>query len=260
MTTGSSATLRARIRDGETVLGGFLNLGSPLTAELLGAAGYDWLILDLEHGALAESTLLGSLHAVESTGAAAVVRVEEGTRLRVGRALDLGAKALMVPRVETAEEAARIVSYVRYPPAGMRGVALPTRGAGYGTLGHAGVASAHDEICVMLQVESGLAVEASDAMAAIDGVDVLFVGPTDLTHSLGVPGDIGHPLYRDAVQTVARAASAHGKACGVLLWSLDELDAYRDAGYRVIAAGSDGGFVAAAARGLVADYRSRVSG
>lgn len=253
-------SLRARIRAGETVLGAFLNLGSPVTAELLGDAGYDWLILDLEHGALTEATLLASLHAVGATAAEAVVRVEEGTRLRIGRALDLGAPALMVPRVESVEEAARIVSYVRYPPHGIRGVALPTRGAGYGTLGHAGVADAHAETCLMLQVESGAALEAAAHIAAIDGVDVLFVGPTDLTHSLGIPGAIDHAAYRAAVERVGRAASDSGKAAGVLLWSLDELPGYVDAGYRVIAAGSDGGFVASAARALVADFRARLSG
>src|SRR5688500_9476636 len=231
-----------------------------MAGELLGRAGYDWLILDLEHGLLTESTLLHALHAVDATPAAAVVRVEEGTRLRIGRALDLGAGALMVPRVESAEETRRIVEYVRYPPLGIRGVALPTRGAGYGALGHAGVATAHEEICLMIQIESAQAVEAAPDIAAIDGVDVLFVGPTDLSHSLGVPGRISDQTYRDALERVGRAATDNGKAAGVLLWSLDDLPPYADAGYRVICAGSDGGFVAAAARALVADFRSRSTG
>jgi 2-keto-3-deoxy-L-rhamnonate aldolase RhmA len=253
-------TFRARIRDGESMLGGFANLGSALTAELLGRAGYDWVILDLEHGLLSETTLLSSLHAVEANGATPVVRVEEGTRLRIGRVLDLGARALMVPRVDSAEDAARVVGYTRYPPTGARGVALPTRFGGYGTLSHADVGQAHEDICLMIQVESEQAVDAAPETAAIDGVDVLFVGPTDLSHSLGIPGDIGHPRYRNAIERIGRAAADHGKQAGVLVWSLDDMPAYVDAGYRVIAAGSDGGFVATSARALVKDFRTRFSG
>jgi 4-hydroxy-2-oxoheptanedioate aldolase len=253
-------SLGSRIRDGETVLGVFANLGSAMTAELLGDAGYDWVILDLEHGLLTEATLLQSLHAVEATGSAPVVRVEEGTRLRIGRALDLGARGLMVPRVDSAEDAARIVSYVRYPPSGTRGVALPTRFGGYGRLSHTGVARAHEDICLMIQVESEQAIDAAPETAAIDGVDVLFVGPTDLSHALGVPGDIGHQRYRDAIERIGRAAADHGKQAGVLAWNLDDVQPYLDAGYRVLALGSDGGFVAGSARTMVSDFRARFNG
>lgn len=253
-------SLRARIRAGETTLGAFCNLGSALTAELLGRAGYDWLILDLEHGALTEAELIASLQAVDATPATAVVRVEEGTRLRIGRALDAGARALMVPRVESAADAERIVSWVRYPPTGVRGVALPTRGAGYGELGHAGVAGFHEEICLMLQVESEQALADAARIAAVDGVDVLFVGPSDLSHSLGVGGDIEHARYAEALARVGQAAAEAGKAAGVLLWSLDDLDRHVALGYRVIAAGSDGGFVTNAARALVTEFRARVAG
>ncbi|HWH24562.1 MAG TPA: aldolase/citrate lyase family protein [Candidatus Limnocylindria bacterium] len=253
------ASLRRRVQAGETTLGCFLNLGSPMAAELCGHAGYDWLIVDLEHGATTEATLLAMLHAVAATPAEAVVRVEEATRLRIGRALDFGARALMVPRIDTVEQVERAASYVRYQPAGARGVALPTRGAGYGTLGHAGVATAHDDICLFVQIESGAALEAAPEIAAVEGVDVLFIGPADLSHALGTPGDITSAAYREAVSFVGAAAASAGKAAGVLLWSLEELPMYIEAGYRAFALGSDGGFVAAAARGLVADFRGRLA-
>ncbi|HVM30894.1 MAG TPA: aldolase/citrate lyase family protein [Candidatus Limnocylindrales bacterium] len=249
--------LRARILRGETTLGTFLNLGSPVAAELCGQAGFDWLILDMEHGALTEAGLLQMLHAVAATPAEAVVRVEEGTRLRIGRALDLGARALMVPRVDTAEQARQAVSFVRYPPSGTRGIALPTRFAGYGRLTHADVATAHEDVTLMIQVESQAAVDAADEFASIDGVDVLFVGPTDLSHDLGVPGDIGSGEYRRAVERVGRAANDAGKAAGVLLWTIDDMALYADAGYRVYALGSDGGSVVTAARRQVAEFRER---
>lgn len=247
------------MRQGETLLGCFLNLGSPLAAEICGNAGYDYLLIDLEHGATTEAALLPMLHAVAATPAEAVVRVEEATRLRIGRALDLGARALMLPRIDSAAEVERAINFVRYQPAGMRGVALPTRGAGYGALGHAGVATAHTEICLFIQIESGAGLEAVEQIAAIDAVDVLYVGPSDLSHALGTPGDITSATYRAAVTRIGAAATGAGKAAGVLLWSLDELPDYVAAGYRVFALGSDGGFVAAAARGLVADFRTRAA-
>ena len=258
--TGRPERLRQRIARGETVLGCFLNLGSPVAAELAGDAGYDWLILDMEHGALTEAGLLAMLHAVAATRAESVVRVEEGTRLRIGRALDFGARALMVPRVDNSGLAREIVRYVRYPPTGTRGIALPTRFAGFGRLGHADVAGAHEDVTLMIQVESAAAVEAAAETASIDGVDVLFVGPTDLSHDLGVPGDVSAAQYRQAVERVGRAAHDAGKAAGVLLWSIDDLPPYADAGYRVFALGSDGGWVAQSARRAVSEFRERVRG
>jgi len=252
--------LRRRILDGETVVGTFLNLGSPMAAELCGRAGFDWLVLDMEHGALTEAGLLQHLQAVGGTPATAVVRVEEGTRLRIGRALDFGAPALMIPRVDSAAHAAEIVRYVRYPPLGTRGVALPTRGAGYGATTHGDVATAHEQTALFIQIESAQAADAAGDIAAIDGVDVLFVGPTDLSHALGVPGDITASPYAQAVIAVGRAARENGKAAGVLLWALDDLGPYRDAGYTVFAVGSDGGYVASAARGLAGSFRELVSG
>lgn len=259
MAEASADNLRRRIGRGEFALGTFLNLGSPIAAELCGDAGFDWLLLDMEHGALTEESLLHVLHAVGCTPATAVVRVEEGTRLRIGRALDFGARGLMVPRVDSADHAQQIVRYIRYQPVGTRGVALPTRFAGYGRLTHADVATAHDDVTLMIQVESAAAVDAAGEVAAIDGVDVLFVGPTDLSHDLGVPGDIGADVFRRAVEQVGRAANEHGKAAGVLLWSIDDLPLYADAGFRVIALGSDGASVAQAARRQVTDLRAAVS-
>lgn len=252
------ASLRSRVLAREALLGTFLNTGSAIAAELYGEAGLDFAIVDMEHGATTEASLLPMLHALGGTACAAVVRVEEGTRLRIGRALDLGARALMVPRVDTLEHAREIVRFVRYPPTGTRGIALPTRFARYGRLTHAEVATAHDDVTLMIQVESRAALDAVEDVAALDGVDVLFVGPTDLTHALGVPGAISSNEYRAAVERVGRAAAQHGKAAGVLLWTWDDLPLYRDAGYTVLTVGSDGNTIAAAARRLVTDFGERL--
>src|SRR6185369_9440189 len=135
-----------------------------------------------EHGAGTEAELLAHLTAVETTGAAALVRPQSGERLRIGRALDLGAAGIVVPRLDSAAEVKEAVTFLRYPPAGQRGVALLTRGARLGSVSHADVATLNKDIVGIVQVESPGAVRDADAFAATDGVDVLFVGPADLSH------------------------------------------------------------------------------
>jgi 4-hydroxy-2-oxoheptanedioate aldolase len=247
-----------RVRAGEAALGAFLNLGSPLAAELCARAGFDWLLIDLEHGAGTEADLLALVHAVEGASgpggshAAALVRPEEGTRLRVGRALDLGAEGIMIPRLERPDEIERVVSWLRYPPAGARGVALLTRGAELGEVGHGDVVGLNERVLGIIQIESPLAVANASAIAAIDGVDVLFVGPTDLSHSLGVPGFFDAPVYLEALGAVVRACREHGKAPGILLRSPAALDRHRELGFTFIGLGSDGAFVADGSRAALA--------
>ena len=244
-------TIRARIEAGETVFGSFLNLGSPFAAELCARAGFDWLLVDLEHGTLTETDLLANLLAIRGTGAAAFVRPQSGERLRIGRALDLGAEGIMVPRIDSAAEAREAIAHLRFPPAGIRGVALLTRGTGFGEVAHAGVAGLNDRILGIIQIESPAAVAAAREIAAIDGVDVLFVGPTDLSHSLGIPGRFGDPAYLDALRTVVAAASAEGKAAGILLRDAGTLPDHLEMGFRFVGLGSDGAFVLDGARAVL---------
>lgn len=248
-------TFRQRVLARETVLGTFLNTGSPVAAEICARAGFDWMLIDLEHGAGSEADLLAHLHAVAGTRAVPIVRVERGERLRIARALDLGAAGIMVPRLETSDEAAEVVGYLRYPPTGLRGVALMTRGADYAGVGHADVASVNEAVLGVMQVESPAAVAEAARIAAVDGVDVLFVGPTDLTHAMGIPGGIDRPEYDAAVRVVGQAARRAGKAAGVLLWRPSDLERYIDAGYTFFAISSDGAILNDGARALVEALR-----
>ncbi len=252
----SRPSLRARLRAGETVFGTFLNTGSPLAAELCARAGFDWVLIDLEHGATTEAELLQHLYAVSATGATALVRPQSGERLRIGRALDLGAEGIMIPRIDTAEQAAEAVSWLRWPPDGGRGLALLTRGAELGEVGHGSVAALNQRILGIVQVESPAAVAESAAVAAIDGVDVLFVGPTDLSHSMGLPGQFDDPAFREALRAVVAAAEDAGKAAGILLRDAAALPAHRELGFRFIGLGSDGAFVADGARAVLAGARA----
>jgi 4-hydroxy-2-oxoheptanedioate aldolase len=251
----SERALRARVLAGETLFGLFLDLGSPLSAEICARAGYDWLVVDLEHGAGTEAGLVGILQSVEVGGSTAVVRPQSGERLRIGRALDLGAAGIVIPRLESAAEAREAVSFLRYPPTGVRGVALRTRGAGLGSVAHGEVHQINERILGIVQIESVGALREADEIAAIDGVDVLFVGPADLTHSLGVPGRFDDGTYLAALRTVVDACAAHGKAAGILVYDLGVVPGLLELGYRFVGIGADGALVAGGARAALAAVR-----
>lgn len=251
--------IRSRVQAGEALFGTFVNLGSPLTSEIVAAAGYDWVLIDLEHGAGDERDALSQMQAFEHTPATPLIRIEVNSRPRVHRVLDFGAAGVMVPRVETEEEARQAVSYMRYPPAGIRGVALMNRACGFGGRAAEYMASADSELLTILQIESPRAVENAAAIAAIDGVDVLFVGPADLSQAMGIFGRFDEPRFRDAVATTGEAARQHGKAAGVLLPNLDSFEMYWSAGYRFIGCSSDSGLLRAAAAGQVSQFRQRAS-
>jgi 2-keto-3-deoxy-L-rhamnonate aldolase RhmA len=248
--------LRRRIHAGETLFGSFVTLGSPIATELLARVGFDWLIIDLEHGAGTEADLLASLLAVSTTPTTALVRPQSAERMRIGRALDHGAHGLMIPRIDVPAQAQEAISFMRFPPDGVRGVALSTRGAGLGERVHAEVRGINERVVGIIQIESASAVEHAAEIAAIEGADVLFVGPTDLTHSLGIPGQFDHPDYLAALERVVAAAEAHGKATGILLRDATALPRHLDLGFRFIGIGSDSAYIADGARAVVRAVRA----
>ena len=249
-------SFRDRVLGGETLYGLWLDLSSPASAELCATAGYDWLLVDLEHGAGTEADLLGMFHAIASGGdSVPLVRPQSGERIRVGRALDLGAAGIMVPRLESADEARQAVTFLRYPPDGIRGVATRVRGAGLGAVGHGDVRRVSERIVGIIQIESVGGLRDADAIAAIDGVDVLFVGPADLSHSLGIPGQFDSAEYTDALDRVVAACRAHGKAAGILVYDTAGVPALRDRGFTFIGVGADAALVADGARRTLAAVR-----
>lgn len=193
------------------------------------------------------------LYAVGSTPMAPIVRPQSSERLRVGRALDLGAAGIMLPQLQSIDEVRTAVGFLRYPPAGQRGVALRTRGARLGTIGHAEIARlVNEQIVGLVQIESQGALAAADEIAALDEVDVLFVGPADLTHNLGIPGRFDDAAYLDALRTVIAACRAHGKAAGILIYDAAGLPPLLELGFTFIGLGSEGAFVSTGARSMLA--------
>ena len=238
-----SGNFRQRVLAREFLAGTWLNLGSSLTAEMAGLAGFDWVVLDHEHGPGSDSTVLQQLQAVSATPAAALVRIAANEPPRFKRVLDAGAQGVVIPYVSTPAEARAAVSSVRYPPRGLRGVAKLNRAAGFGVDFDAYFAHAHEWIATVPQIETAEGVAHAAEIAAIDGVDVLFVGPMDLTTSLGIPGNFEDARYRDAVRRVADAARGAGKAAGVLLMNAAQIPMFRELGYTFVALSSDGGMV-----------------
>lgn len=249
-----SATLTQRIRGREPLLGTFVSLGSPTVTNLLASVGYDYLLIDLEHGAGSEAVLQSQLFAAEAEGVATMVRTETFDRIRIGRVLDLGARAIMLPRVDTAAQCAQAITHLRYPPEGDRGVAASNRARGWSTR-TGSFTDANREIAAVVQIESEEAVGNVDAIAAVPGVDALFVGPSDLSHSLAVPGELESPVFTDALSRVLEAARAHELAAGILAPSPERARAFMDQGFTLMVLSADVNMLAAAARDAVTRTR-----
>jgi 4-hydroxy-2-oxoheptanedioate aldolase len=237
--------LAAVVRSGTATLGTFIGGASPVAAEVCAAAGVDWVLLDLEHGAGGEEQVRDVVPAAGSYGVPTVVRVESAARIRMGRVLDAGAAGIMLPRMNTVEEVAEAVLHLRYPPAGDRGVATYNRACRFG-LDPGALDRANAEVLGVVQIESATAVGNAEAIAALDGVDVLFVGPRDLSHDLGVPGDLTAPAFTEALERVLAAGRKHGKACGLLVNDGGAAAQRLEQGWTFVGIGSDSTLLAAA--------------
>jgi len=248
--------LKKRIKQGEAVNGCWLNLGSALTAEIVGLAGFDWALIDLEHGAGEEKDVVSQLQALEHTDTAAIVRVESAERQSIHRVLDAGAEGVMCPHIDNPGEAAMVVNGLRYPPGGSRGVAKMVRAAGFGKNFTEYSNTANENIVGIVQIETIEALHHLEEIAAIDGIDVLFIGPADLTMSLGIFGQFDHRLYKDALKATVSAAQKAGKATGILLFNPDDYHVYYEMGIRMIACGADASFVAEGSRNMADKLRS----
>jgi 2-keto-3-deoxy-L-rhamnonate aldolase RhmA len=251
-----SAAFRARARLGEPTVGTFVNLGSVLAAETCALAGFDWLVVDLEHGAGGEDELVGQVLAAGIHQVPVVVRVESAERIRSGRVLDLGAAGVMFPRLDSAAEVAQAVRHLRYPPEGDRGVATYNRACAFGMRPDA-VETANDRVVGIVQIETAGALEEVEAIADIPGVDVLFVGPVDLSHALGVPGRFDAPEFRAALAAVVQAAQSAGISAGILAPDRDRALACVEAGFTFLAIASDSALLAGAARAAAFPLKAR---
>ena len=226
----------------ELLAGTFLNLGSSNAVEIAADVGFDWLLIDLEHGRGSFADLGALLMACRGSNASPIVRVRSVDADSVKFVMDSGAAGVMFPYVSTVEDAKRAVQYMKYPPVGTRGVAGIIRATNYGRKWKEYFSTANQHSLVVVQIETAEAVEAAESIAAVEGVDVLFVGPTDLSVSLECPGDFTQPHFIEALKKVIAACERHGKSAGIL--SRPEFVAQHKAlGFRFFALGSDSGSI-----------------
>jgi 4-hydroxy-2-oxoheptanedioate aldolase len=203
------------ILSGRSQIGLWCTLASPIAAETVAGSGFDWLLLDTEHTPTDVEALLGLMQAVSAYPVSAVVRPPINDAVAIKRYLDIGVQSLLIPYVQSAEEARAAVAAVRYPPAGIRGVSAVTRATKFGRIdGYA--ARAAEEICLLVQVETAQALAALDAILAVEGVDGVFIGPGDLAASLGHAGNPGHPEVKARIEEAILRIRAAGKPAGIL--------------------------------------------
>jgi 2-dehydro-3-deoxyglucarate aldolase/4-hydroxy-2-oxoheptanedioate aldolase len=240
------SSFKQSVRSGDTHLGTFLNLGSPLVAEVCALSGFDWLLVDLEHGAGGEEALVGQLFAGAAHDIPVLARVESAERIRVGHALDLGAVGVMFPRLDTKDEVAAALSHLWYPPRGDRGVATYNRARHFGGDTRSSN-EVNDELLCLVQIETSLALSNVADIAATPGVDVLFVGPGDLSTALGCPGQLDAAVYLAALDRVVAAAHASSIAAGILVGDPGDVQRHLDLGFSFVAVASDSALLRRAA-------------
>jgi 4-hydroxy-2-oxoheptanedioate aldolase len=243
--------LKERIKNGEAVNGCWLNMASTISAEIVGRTGFDWVLIDLEHGAGNEVIMYQQLQVLQNTTAAPLVRTNEISRPKAQNILDAGAGGIMFPQIQTAEEAQAALRMMYYPPKGVRGLAKMVRATGFGKNFNEYMTGLENNLVGVIQIETLNAVKQIDAIAALKETDVLFVGPSDLSLALGIFGQFNHSDYRQVITQVAQAAQKHGKAAGILLQDVSEYEMYYELGFRFIACGADTSFVARGAENMI---------
>ena len=217
-------------------------MGSTVATEILGYAGFDWVLIDGEHGNNDLSSFVTQLLALNTGPAAAVVRPESNNPVLLKRLLDFGFYNLMIPMVETAELARHAVEATRYPPEGIRGVSVSTRSNRFG-LQKDYFSQINSKICLIAQIETAKSIDNIEAIASVRGVDCLFIGPQDLAASMGFLSKTSEEAVQTQIKEAGRRIQASGKVAGILAGDEREAIQYRDWGYRFIGVGSDQGFI-----------------
>lgn len=229
---------KAALKAGERQIGLWTALRDSAGIEMLAACGYDWLLIDNEHAPITAPETLSLMQAAAPYPVSTVVRPGWNDQVEIKRLLDAGAQTILVPYVQTPEEAQSAVRAMHYPPRGVRGVAGATRASRYGAVtGYAQKAS--DELCLLVQVETADALERLEEIAAVEGVDGIFIGPSDLAASMGHPGNVAHPEVKSAVVDAIARISKAGLPPGILSLDPGLLQDAADAGAKFIAVGVD---------------------
>jgi 4-hydroxy-2-oxoheptanedioate aldolase len=242
------------IAKGETQIGLWCSLCGAIPAEIVSHSGFDWLLLDTEHSPNEVPDVLAQLQAVQAGTASAIVRPAWNDIVLIKRFLDIGAQTLLIPFVQNPEEARRAVEATRYPPGGIRGITGSGRASRYGRVKDY-LKHASQELCLLVQVETKSALDQIEAIASVDGVDGVFIGPNDLAASFGHIGNWGHPEVQAALEDAVRRLRKIGKPAGILTPNEEEAKRFIAWGYTFVAVGADLGLLARGADGLASRFK-----
>jgi 2-keto-3-deoxy-L-rhamnonate aldolase RhmA len=234
--------IKESLKKGEVTLGGWVTIGHPDIAEIMANAGFDWLVFDTEHAPLDLETVQNQLQAISGTDVAPIVRVAWNDMVLIKRALDIGATGLIIPWVNSREDAERAVKACRYPTAGVRGVG-PRRASRYGLDWSKYFANADKDLLIIVQIETSEAVKNVEEILSVDGIDAFFIGPVDLSASLGFLGQWDHPKALEATQSILRAGKKLGVAGGIYAMGIDIAIQHVKDGFQFIALGADYAFL-----------------
>ena len=245
---------KAALARGERQIGLWSSLCSPMVAEIIGGAGFDWILIDTEHSPNDLPEVVAQLQALSTSSATPIVRPAWNDPVLIKRLLDGGAQSLLLPFVQNVAEAKAAVAATRYPPHGIRGVTTSARGGGYGRIKDY-LKVAASEICVLVQIETAEALADLEGIAEVEGVDGVFIGPADLAASLGHLGDQAHPNVQAAIKDAVERLNKLGKPAGILTGIEEQAQRYIEWGYAFVAVGADLGLLARNAEALAARFK-----
>lgn len=250
--------LKATLAEGNVVLGSWLSFYDPAVAEIMAQAGFDWLSIDSEHAPLSLDLIENMLMAFRGTNTVPIVRVAWNDPVLIKQALDMGPEGLIIPSVNTAEEARHAVAACKYPPQGIRGVA-PRRAAAYGAEMLEYLTQANERILIVVQIEHIKAVENIEEILKVEGIDVAFAGPADLTASLGLLPEFGHPKVQEAIERVLDKCLEARVPFGIHTGSVEEARYWASRGAQMISIKLDMEYLRGAVIETVAEFRNEMS-
>lgn len=251
--------LKAALARGDMQIGTWLNLGSEVAAHIAGTVGFDWCLIDGEHAPYDISAIQAQLRTLAALKINPVVRVPGGEAWMIKQVLDLGVESLMVPMIDTAQQAHEMVAATRYGPEGIRGMgAMLARATGYGVDVNY-TAEVNNQICLLVQAETRLALENLDEIASVEGVDAVFIGPADLSADMGYPGDPGAPQVKAAIKDAVGRVRAAGKSAGIIDFNAADFAYYKEIGVNFLGISADVNLLRSAMSDIVISARAALS-
>lgn len=232
---------REKINNGETVFGTFMKTSDPMFVEAAGISGFDYVILDTEHGPVTIEGQQNNIRAAEARNTVPIIRLKDCNENTIAKALDIGAYGIQVPQVNTADEARQIVKCAKFYPYGMRGVCRFVRAADYSDMGRYDYFEQSKELLIILQLEGVDAIKNLDEILEVEGVDILFIGPYDLSQSLGIPGQVNNPIVVDAMKEIVFKAKQKGKVVGTFVDTYEDFKMWKELGLQYLSYSVDVG-------------------